>query len=125
MMSNMGDTFTGTIVAAGKTAGRHKGKVISGSSLAGTMAVLMWLGINPLDFIVENSSAYQQQVEIFETEMGQLQFENRILLREIQHSRHIVESQNFMLRKMFQAQLINIDEYTSMIHAIEHERDSL
>ena len=120
-MSNMGDTFTGTIVAASKTAGRHKGKTISGASIVAVMSVLGFMGINPLDFIVENSPAFKTQ----QAEISQLQNENRISLEGMEHNDHLFESQNFILQRMFDSGMISFSEVMGMTHAVSNRRHSL
>ena len=128
-MSNMGDTLTVKLTDAGRKTGgliaRFKKSSISGATLLTMLGLVFQFGGKATNFIVTNSSVYQNQKQIFTVDIEQLQFQNRILEAEIKHGRHIIESQNFMLRKMFQAELINIDEYTSMIHAVSHTGDSL
>lgn len=129
----MSDSLTDVVLDTGKKVVRkHKGKAISGSTLAAGIAVLAWLQINPLDFIVENSSAYKQQMEIYDSEMKQLQAENWILksvIKDIEedmgHLDHYVVSQNFIARKLRNAEIITMDDYDKIYHAVEHERDSL
>lgn len=88
---------------------KHKGKVISASSIAGIITVLAWLGINPLDFIVENSSAYK----VIDSEVETLQ-------AEVHHFDHIIKTQNFMLRMLVDSHMISLDEYDSSRHDVSH-----
>ncbi len=131
-MSNMGETMTVKLADIGKGTVKHKWKALSGSSLIGTIAVLGWLGINPLDFIVGNASVFTDykekqdvQVESLEDDMDWLRESHNSLRREISHLDHYVVSQNIIARKLLDADIINMDTYDMIYHAVEHRRDSL
>ena len=121
-MDDMGQTFTGKLVDVSKTTVRNnKGWTISGTTLVAVTVFLFNYGGTLLDFVVSNSRVF----EIHEIDISQLQMENRILLAEIKHSRHIVGSQNFILQRMLDSGLINSSEAFSMHHAVDHNgRDS-
>ena len=108
-----------------RLAKRHSGKTISATTLVAVIGMLNMLDINVLDFIVENSSAYETQIDEFKIDIAQLEFENRILNNKLSHFDHITQSQNFMLQKMLQTDLITMQEYLDMVHAASHRPPTL
>ena len=116
-MSKVEDTFRYAKARPIKTA--------SATALAIAIGAWNMLDINVLDFIVENSSAYETQIDEFKIDIAQLEFENRILNNKLSHFDHITQSQNFMLQKMLQTDLITMQEYLDMVHAASHRPPTL
>lgn len=85
---------------------------ISISTLLAAGAFLMSQGWNPLDTIVQNSSAY----EILEGKVAKLEGKTA-------HADHALETQNFILKTLLDNGTITVEQYTERFHAVEHEND--
>lgn len=108
--NNMETSYTDVVVEGGKrTYKRHKGKVITGSSLSSVIAVLYFLGINPVDFALETSDGYKDLV-------GRVEAAERFTI----HSDHIISNQNKLLRVAFERGDFTTEELFDMIHSTPH-----
>ena len=103
-----------------QTAKRHPIKLTTATVLVGAITTLNMLDINPLDFIVENSSAYEVRMEEITSDLAQLRFESLILKNKLSHTEHIIKTQNMMLQKMLQTDLITVSEFLSATHSEAH-----
>lgn len=88
-------------------------KTISISSLLAVGAFLVSQGWNPLDTIVQNSGAYQ----ILEEKVEGLE-------EKTAHGDHVLETQNFVLKKLLDGGAITVEQYTERYHAVDHDDDS-
>lgn len=129
VMSDMSKTVTVKLTDTAKTAGgliaRFKKSSISGATLIALSGFVFQFGGDVLNFLVTNSSVYRVQIEVLEDDIDWLRQANSSLRNEIAHLDHYVVSQNIIARKLLDAEIINMDTYDMIYHAVEHRRDSL
>jgi len=66
------------------------------------------------------SNEYQSDMQNLEIKIDSLEASNRDLLSRVEHNAHIRKTQNLMLRKMRNTNMISNEEYDSAMHSTDH-----